>query len=103
MKYCMIEIAFDKEIEVKEVIKKLLENKLVGSCQVVESNSCWNWKGEYEEAKEYLLFLKTKLSLVQEIYKVVKGIHSYDCFEFATFELTSCNSDYLNWIERETK
>ena len=100
--YCMIETAFDNLDEAKQVISKLLDEKLVASCQMVESNSKWNWKQEQEESKEYLIFMKTKKSLQEKIYNVIKEIHSYDCFEFAVFELTSCNQDYLDWIEEET-
>ena len=46
--------------------------------------------------------MKTKKSLQEKIFNVIKGVHSYDCFEFAVFELNSCNQDYLNWIEKET-
>ena len=100
--YCMIETAFDNLDEAKQVISKLLDEKLVASCQMVESNSKWNWKQEQEESKEYLVFMKTKNSLQEKIFNVIKEIHSYDCFEFAVFDLTSCNQDYLNWIEEET-
>lgn len=103
MKYCMIETAFDDKHELEIVVAKLLDNKLVSSCQVVESASSWNWKNERESAKEYLLLMKTKCSLVEEICEVIKQVHSYDCFEFAIFELTSCNQEYLNWIKDETK
>lgn len=103
MKYCMIETAFDNKEELDMVVKELLNKKLAGSCQIVESNSKWNWQGEYEEAKEYLLFMKTKTKLSNEIYEVIKAIHSYECFEFAIFELDSCNKEYLKWIDNETK
>ena len=57
-KYCMIETAYNKKEELEEAIKILLKEKLVSSCQVIESNSKWNWKNEYEESKEYLVFMK---------------------------------------------
>ena len=60
-KYCMIETAFNKKEELEEAIKILLKEKLVSSCQGVESNSTWNWKNGYEESKEYLVFMKMKL------------------------------------------
>ena len=47
--------------------------------------------------------MKTKKEFRKEIFNVIKSIHSYDCFEFAEFELNSFNKDYLEWIERETK
>ena len=31
--------------------------------------------------------MKTKKSLQEKICKIIKEIHSYDCFEFALFEL----------------
>lgn len=97
----MIEVAFSNKEEVENVIDHLLQDRLVASCQVVESNSCWNWENKLEKSKEYLLFIKTKKERASKIYEVVKKIHSYDCFEFAVFNLTSCNQDYLDWIEQE--
>ena len=102
MKYCMIETAFDNIEEAKKVINKLLEDKLVSSCQMVESNSKWNWKQEIEESKEYLVFMKTKKKLQKQIYDTIREIHSYDCFEFAVFNLESYSKEYLKWIEDET-
>jgi len=102
-KYCMIETAFDDKTELNQVVNELLNNKLVASCQVVESDSKWRWKNELESSKEYLVFMKTKKELAKEIFEIIKKIHSYECFEFAIFELDSCNDEYLKWIEEETK
>ncbi len=90
--YCMIETAFDNIEEAKEVINELINKKLVASCQMVESISKWNWQQKMESAKEYLVFMKTKKNLQE----------SYECFEFAVFDLNSCNQNYLNWINEET-
>ena len=103
MKYVMIEVAFNSEEEVKLIKKRLLKEKLVASLQVIVSDSAWNYKGELESDKEYLVFMKTKDSLVNEAYKVIKGIHSYEVFEYAVFPLTSPSRDYLDWIDKETK
>lgn len=103
MKYVMIEVAFDSKEEVDLTAKKLLDEKLVASLQIVQSNSKWNYKGEFEEAKEYLVYMKTKESLIKEVYKVIKEIHSYNVPEFAVFPLISPSDAYLNWIDEETK
>lgn len=103
MGYCMIETAFGSLEEAKKAIDILLKEKLVASCQMIESSSKWSWKNEFEESKEFLVFMKTKKELTKEIFETIKQIHSYECFEFAVFELDSCNEDYLKWIEEETK
>ena len=72
MKYCMIETAFENKEEAEKTIKTLLEKKLVASCQIVESESKWNWKKEYEESKEYLVFMKTKKKKLSLLPKCVK-------------------------------
>lgn len=101
--FCMIESAFDNKEEVNKVVNSLLKDKLVSSCQVINSESTWNWKNERESAHEFLVIMKTRKAYAKEIYKVIKAIHSYECFEFAVFDLTSENKDYLNWIDEETK
>ncbi len=103
MKYVMIEVAFNNEEEVNLTKIRLLKEKLVASLQVITSDSSWNYKGEVESDKEYLVFMKTKESLVNEVYEVIKGIHSYEVFEYAVFPLTSSSKDYLEWIYEETK
>lgn len=102
MNYCMIEVAFDNEKNLNICIEELLEKHLVSSCQVVNSSSIWRWQGELEKAKEYLLFLKTKENLINDIYDLIKEYHSYETFEFAIFNITSPSKDYLNWIDKET-
>ena len=99
----MIEVAFNSEEEVELIKERLLKEKLVASLQVIVSDSTWNYKGELESDKEYLVFMKTKEFLVNEVYKVIKEIHSYEVFEYAIFPLTSPSKDYLDWIDKETK
>lgn len=101
--YCMVEIAFEKKNEVNEAINTLLYKRLAASCQVIESNNTWNWLGTRESAKEYLLHIKTRKELVEKIYNTIKKIHSYQTFEFAVYNIESPSSEYLDWIEEETK
>lgn len=101
--YCMIEIAFDDLEETKRTIKALLEEKLVSSCQMLESQSTWLWHQEIESAKEYLVFVKTKKNLSTKIYNVVRKYHSYETFEFAIMPITSTSKNYLAWINNEVR
>ena len=101
--YCMLESANDNYEEIKSIAKELLDKKLVASCHILESESSWNWNNEREEAKEYLLQMKTKKNCLKEIYEVIKSKHSYECFEFAVYNITSINEEYLNWMDKEIK
>ena len=102
-KFCMVETAFDNEKELNKVINLLIEKKLISSAQIVDSKSKWLWNNDIEFSDEHLVFIKTKKSLLKEIYNEIRKYHSYDCFEFAVFDLTSVSDDYLNWIDNDTK
>ncbi len=100
-KYCVVEIAYDNKDEVDKTKNELLAKRLVASCHVLESESSYVSRGEVKNKKEYLLELLTIMSKVDEIRDVVKSIHSYECFEFATYPITSINESYLDWIDKE--
>lgn len=101
--YCMIECAFDNKVELSKVENELLDKKLVAGCHVIESKSSWNWKNKREKSIEYLLQMQTKKCHSKKIFKVIKAIHSYECFEFAIYDISSINNEYLKWIDKETK
>lgn len=101
--YCMLETANDNYEEIKSIAKELLDKKLVASCHILDGESSWNWNNEREEEKEYLLQMKTKKNYLKEIYEVIKSKHIYECFEFAVYNITSINEEYLNWIDKEIK
>ena len=47
--------------------------------------------------------MKTNKRYQQEIFSVISEIHSYECFEFAVYDIKSINQEYLKWIDEETK
>ena len=103
LEYCMLETASDNKNEINKITKELLDKELVASCHIIESESSWNWNNERENSKEYLLQMKTKKKCLKEIYEIIKSIHSYECFEFAVYNITSINEEYLKWIDKEVK
>ena len=99
----MLETASDNKNEINKIAKKLLDKKLVASCHIIESESIWNWNNERENSKEYLLQMKTKKKCLKEIHEIIKNMHSYECFEFSVYDITSINEEYLKWIDKEIK
>ena len=99
--YCMIEIAFNNLELLNELVKVLLVQKLIASAHVIESASSWLWQGDKEQAHEYLLQVKTKKKNQLLIYDIVKEKHNYETFEFAVYDISSVNNDYLKWLDKE--
>lgn len=100
-RYCMIEVDFNNINEVNKVVDVLLLKRLSASTHIIRSDSSWNWKNTRENDKELLFQIKTKSDKQKEIFDMVKKVYSYDCFEFAVYEINSPNDAYLSWIEEE--
>ena len=103
MDYCKLEVAFGDRKQAEEVSKTLLDQKMISACQILEVDSAWNWKGSREASKEYITFLITRKDKIDDIYREIRKIHTYECFEFCGYELTSLNLDYLKWIDEEVE
>lgn len=102
-KYCLITTTFEDKKEANEMIRRLLEKKLVSCCQLMEIRSSYHWKNKIESTNEYLLQMKSKKSLYKEIEKEIIKTHSYEIPQIVMYEIKDGYKEYLNWIEEETK
>jgi periplasmic divalent cation tolerance protein len=91
-----------KDAEEAEKISKALVKRRLAACvsTVPEVSSRFWWKDKLDNAKESLLVVKTKDSLLPEIIKSVKKIHSYSVPEIIALPIVGGNPDYLDWIRQ---
>jgi len=90
--------------EAQEVAKALLNNRLAACVNIVPKiNSLFWWHSKLDSAQESLLIVKSKTSLVNEIVRLVKEVHSYETPEIIALPIIGGNPDYLDWIGKEVK
>jgi periplasmic divalent cation tolerance protein len=100
MKYCVVFITAPRGPEPKRLAKMLLNKKLCACVNIVNSlDSFFWWKSKIDSAREALLILKTKRSLLERLIKEVKAIHSYSVCEIVALPLVGGNPDYFKWIQ----
>ena len=82
-------------------IAALLVNEKKAACVniVPRVDSLFQWKGNIDSARESLLLVKTKSSLLPEIISLVKGIHSYEVPEVIALPVIGGSEDYLKWLD----
>jgi periplasmic divalent cation tolerance protein len=59
--------------------------------------SVYRWKGEIEEATEFLLVMKTPAAGVERLTSFVRDRHPYDTPELTTIGSTFVDDRYLAW------
>jgi periplasmic divalent cation tolerance protein len=92
------------EPEAHKIADLLLSRRKAACVNIVPKveSSFW-WQGKLDSAKESLLIIKTKASLLSEIVDLVKAAHSYEVPEIIALPIIGGNEDYLNWIEDEVR
>ncbi|MCK4723555.1 MAG: divalent-cation tolerance protein CutA [Dehalococcoidia bacterium] len=90
--------------EAHKVAEVLLKHRDAACVNIVPRiSSIFWWQGKLDSAQESLLIVKSKASLLSEIVKLVKEIHSYDVPEVIALPIIGGNPDYLEWIGKEIK
>jgi periplasmic divalent cation tolerance protein len=86
--------------EARRIARRVVSNNLAACVNIVQSpvESVYKWKGKVEEAKEYLLMMKTTAKRLAELEREVKRLHSYDVPEFIAFRVTEGSAGYLAWL-----
>lgn len=92
--------------EAREIGRALVEDNLAACVNIVDGmSSMYKWKGEIQEDKECILFVKTHYSRVQKVTRLIKKMHSYDVPAVLSLTITEDegNVEYLDWLEEESK
>ena len=90
--------------EAKKIAELLLSQRKAACVNIVPrvDSSFW-WRGKLDSARESLLIVKTKASLLSEIVDLVKAAHSYEVPEVIALPIIGGNEDYLKWIDSEVR
>jgi periplasmic divalent cation tolerance protein len=94
----------DKREDVEKISKAMVEKRLAACVQIVGPiTSYYRWKGNLENAEEWLLIIKTRSELYPQIEDAIKAVHSYETPEIIAVSVTAGSSDYLDWLKSETE
>ena len=99
----MITTTFDNKDEANKISELLLKERLVSCCQISNITSSYHWKGKIEHTEEYLLQMKSKKELYNQIEKIILENHSYETPQLVAYDIIDGYKGYLNWIGEETK
>ena len=86
-----------------KIARKLLDERVASCVQVLGPvNSNYWWKGRIERAKEWICLVKARANDFRRIEASIRKVHPYDVPEILAIPVLRGNTDYLNWIRKET-
>lgn len=101
--YIQVVTTIGSKEKANEIANLLVERRLAACVQVIGPVfSLYRWKGEIENAEEWLCAIKTEEGLYERVETAIKGAHPYEVPEIVCFSIKGGSSEYLSWISQET-
>ena len=100
----VILVTTDNKEEAGKIADMLVSHRIAACVNIVpEVNSTFWWQGQTDSARELLLIIKSKASLLSQITELIKEVHSYKVPEVIALPIVGGNDDYLDWIDNEVQ
>ncbi|MGI8427453.1 MAG: divalent-cation tolerance protein CutA [Actinomycetota bacterium] len=101
--FVQVTTTFESEDDAQALAGHLVGARLAACVQVVGPiSSTYRWKGEVENAKEWMCLIKSRAALAARIIGAIGEQHSYEMPEITVIPIVSGSAGYLDWIEAET-
>ena len=62
-------------------------------------HSVYRWKGKVEQAREFLLVIKSSRKRLAALWTEIERLHSYDVPEFIALPIVAGSPAYLAWLD----
>jgi len=79
--------------------KILVTEKLAACCNILPNAiSIYGWKGAIQESHEYVIIIKTKKAVLNDLEQRIKEMHTYEVPEIISLPIESGYAPYLKWL-----
>jgi len=100
---CVMFVMAGAEEEAEKISRSLVEENLAACANIIgPARSMYRWQGKVEDAREYLIMIKTRTSLTSRVERAVRKLHSYEVPEIIALTITAGSAPYLEWISENT-
>jgi periplasmic divalent cation tolerance protein len=85
--------------EAQKIARHLVERRIAACVNIVpQVISIYRWQDKVEEAREWLLVVKTTIAAFGEVRQTIAEIHSYELPECICLTIEDGSPAYLQWI-----
>ena len=89
--------------QARAISRTLLDEGLIACANIIPGMiSLYHWQGKLEEAAEFVLLLKTRAPLVDQVIARTRRLHPYDTPAIFALSASDCDPEYADWIRGAT-
>ncbi|RNA64431.1 divalent-cation tolerance protein CutA [Prosthecochloris sp. ZM_2] len=96
---CILQTTVPDESMAETITRAVLEDHLAACVHLSPVKSRYLWKGEISRDDELLLCMKTTMAAVDELERVIRGLHPYEVPEILVLPVAGGSEDYIAWVE----
>ena len=98
--YAIVLVTCGTRREADRIAKAVVGARLAACVNVLEApaRSVYRWHKKVEQAREFLLLIKTTKKRLKELEAEVRRRHSYKVPEFIAIPLVGGSEPYLAWV-----
>ncbi len=100
--FSMVVGTFPDEETAKDIIRTLVDERLIACGSLFPCTSIYTWEGKTEENGEVMAVMKTRTSLADDVCARIVGLHPYDVPEAVSVPIGTGHLQYLEWIADST-
>jgi periplasmic divalent cation tolerance protein len=87
------------EEEARKIAHHLIGRRLAACVNILpQAISVYHWQENVEEAREWLLLVKTTAEALGQVYEAITELHSYELPECICLTIEDGSPSYLQWI-----
>jgi len=100
MSYVVVFMTTSNKEEAEKIVRILLKERLIACANIAGPvSSLFWWQEKIDEAKEFLVFMKSHKNLFERLSERVREIHSYDVPEIIALPIIEGSPPYLDWLK----
>ena len=100
----LVLITAGSEQEAEDIATALVAGRLAACVNVVPGiTSIYRWQGEVQRDREWLLVVKSRRDVLDDLVQRVRELHSYDLPETIALPLVGGSAPYLDWLVGEVR
>jgi periplasmic divalent cation tolerance protein len=85
--------------EARKIAHHLVEHRLAACVNILpQVSSVYRWEDKIDEAREWLLVVKTTAAVFGEVRQAIAELHSYALPECICLTIEDGSTEYLQWI-----